>query len=462
MAVLTPHDTTVLLAAAAAIVLVIVLISWLKWHPFLALMACALSLGLAGGLPVAQVLASFGKGFGDTLANVGTVLALGAMFGALLGASRGADRIAGVLLGGRGLRWAPWTMALLAMVLGLPMFFESGLVMMMPVIVSVALRLQDDPDRDPAASPYLLAGLPALAGLSVLHGLVPPHPGPLVAIAALHADLGLTLALGVLVAVPTVILAGPLFGTWASRRAQAQPPAQVVASASPPAGDRPLPGTALTLGTMLFPIALMLAKSAASVALPAGSPLRATAEFLGAPVVALLLGTLLAMLTFGGALRRAGTDLSTLLADSLPPMAAVMLVIGAGGAFKQVLIDLGLGVTLGRAAIALHLTPILLGWGVAVLIRLATGSATVATVTAAGLMAGAVGTDGGTSAALLALSIGAGSLFFSHVNDAGFWLVKGVLGISMPDMFRTWSTMETIVSVVGLLLVLGLSAVLPA
>jgi gluconate:H+ symporter, GntP family len=348
LAVLTPHDMTVLLAAAAAILLVIVLISWLKWHPFLALMTCALSLGLAAGLPVAQLLASFGKGFGDTLANVGTVLALGAMFGALLGASRGADRIAGVLVGGGGLRRVPWTMALLAMVLGLPMFFESGLVMMMPVIVSVALRLQADPDRDPAASPYLLAGLPALAGLSVLHGLVPPHPGPLVAIAALHADLGLTLALGTLVAVPTVILAGPLFGTWVSKRARAQPPAQVVASASP-ADDRPLPGTALTLGTMLFPIVLMLAKSGASLGLPAGSPWRAAADFLGAPVVALLLGTLLAMVAFRGSLRRAGADLQTLLANSLPPMAAVMLVIGAGGAFKQVLIDLGLGLTLGRA-----------------------------------------------------------------------------------------------------------------
>ena len=458
---LSSHDTMLLATAGAAVLLVVVLIARFKLHPFIALTICALALGLVSGLSVKQSLGAFGKGFGDTLASVGTVLALGAMFGALLAASRGAERIAGVLVGLRGPRFAPWAMAALAMILGLPMFFETGLVMMMPIIVSVGLRLKDDPRRNPAASPYLLAGLPALAGLSVLHGLVPPHPGPLLAVTALHADLGVTLALGLIIAIPTVILAGPVFALLVARHARAQPP---VAAAPPPdagGGQRPLPGTAITLVTILFPIALMLAKAATDLTLPASSPLHLAADFVGAPIVALLLGTLLAMVTFGRSLGCGMAGISSLVGDSLPPIAAIMLVIGAGGALKQTLIELDLGATMARVAEAAHVTPLLLGWGTAVLIRLATGSATVATITAAGLMAtnGTIG-GGGTSASLLVLAIGAGSLFFSHVNDAGFWLVKGVLGIELPDMFKTWSTMETIVSVVGLLLVLGLSAVL--
>ena len=459
---LSAHDTALLWKAAAAVLLVVVLIARLKLHPFLALVICALGLGLVGGLPVKQVLGAFGKGFGETLANVGTVLALGAMFGALLGASRGAERVADVLVGMGGPRFAPWTMAFLAMLLGLPMFFETGLVMMMPIIVSVGLKLKDDPGRHPSASPYLLAGLPALAGLSVLHGLVPPHPGPLVAISALHADLGMTLALGLVIAVPTVIIAGPLFTMWAARHARAEPPME----AAPPAdtgGGPPLPATAVTLLTILFPIALMLAKAAADMLLPADSPLHLAADFAGAPVVALLLGTLLAMLTFGRSLGRGRADIAQLLGDSLGPIAAIVLVIGAGGALKQTLIELGLGATMGRVAEVAHVTPLLLGWGTAVLIRVATGSATVATITAAGLLAGNGATDsGGLGASLLVLAIGSGSLFFSHVNDAGFWLVKGVLGINLPDMFKTWSTMETIVSVTGLALVLCLSGLLPA
>lgn len=460
---LSALDIALLWKAAAAVLLVVVLIARLKLHPFLALAICALGLGLAGGLPVKQVLGAFGKGFGETLANVGTVLALGAMFGALLGASRGAERVADVMIGMGGPRLAPWTMAFVAMLLGLPMFFETGLVMMMPIIVSVGLKLQDDPGRHPSASPYLLAGLPALAGLSVLHGLVPPHPGPLVAISALHADLGITLALGLLVAVPTVILAGPVFTMWAARHARAEPLLEAAPAAGAGPGGQPLPGTAVTLLTILFPIALMLAKAAADLLLPADSQLYLAADFVGAPVVALLLGTLLAMATFGRSLGRGSAGISQLLGDSLGPIAAIVLVIGAGGALKQTLIELGLGATMGRVAEVAHVTPLLLGWGTAVLIRLATGSATVATITAAGLLAGnGTGDSGGVGASLLVLAIGSGSLFFSHVNDAGFWLVKGVLGMELPDMFKTWSTMETIVSVTGLALVLGLSAVLPA
>ncbi|HEX3755741.1 MAG TPA: gluconate:H+ symporter [Rhizomicrobium sp.] len=454
---LSPHDITLLLLAAAAIAIVIVLIAKFKLHPFPALMMCSLGLGLAAGESVAAVLKSVIAGFGDIVANVGIVLAFGAMFGGLLAKSRGADRIASSLITARGLSFAPWTMAGLAMVLGLPVFFETGLVMMMPIIVAVGAQFEAAAKAGrpvPKGAPYLIVGLPTIAGLSVLHGLVPPHPGPLIAIAALHADIGETLLLGILIAIPTVIVSGPLFTLWAARHADARPPAQLVAEFSRFDPDQRQPGTATTVLTTLFPIALMMAKAAADLLLPPANPLRAALEFIGAPIVALLLGTLLAMFTFGFALGRSRDEVTTIMGDALPPIAAIMLVIGGGGAFKQTLVDLGLGATIAHAVALAHVTPLLLAWGTAVLIRIAVGSATVATVTTGGLLAATVAANPAINPSLVALAIGAGSLFFSNVNDAGFWLVKGYLGISLPDMFKTWSLLETIISVMGLVLVL--------
>jgi GntP family gluconate:H+ symporter len=457
---LTPHDITLLLLATGAIAAVIILIANFKLHPFPALMACALGLGLASGADVTVVLKSVIAGFGDVAANVGIVLALGAMFGGLLAKSRGADRIATSLITNRGLGFAPWAMAGLAMILGLPVFFETGLVMMMPIIVAVGAQFEAAAKAGrptPKGAPYLLIGLPTIAGLSVLHGLVPPHPGPLVAVATLHADMGTTLILGILIAIPTVIISGPLFTMWAARHASANPPPQLIEEFSKFDPGQRQPGTAITLFTILFPIALMMGKAWADLALPVGNPVRTAMAFIGAPVVALLLGTILAMFTFGFGLGRTRQQVSDMMGDALPPIAAIMLVIGAGGALKQTLVDLGLGATIARAVAVLHVQPILLAWGTAVLIRIATGSATVATITATGLLAGTMASNPDVNPSLLALAIGAGSLFFSNVNDAGFWLVKGYLGISLPDMFKTWSFLETIISVVGLVLVLLLA-----
>jgi GntP family gluconate:H+ symporter len=449
---LTGSDLALLSLALGAVVAVIVLISGLKMHPFPALVIAALGLGLASGAPTAQILKSFRTGFGDTMANVGVVLALGAAFGGLLAASKGAERLAQALLGSGGARRAPWAMMAVALVVGLPVFFETGVAMMMPIIIAVGAQLEADP-RKGTGAPYLLASLPALAGLSVVHGLVPPHPGPLIAINALHADLGITLALGLIVALPTAILAGPVFTFWVARRASAHPPVRIDAPAEN--GFAP-PGLGVTLATILFPIALMMAKAAAQLLLPAG-PLRATLEFAGEPMVALLAACLLAMVSFGTALGRSGAAITRIVGQALMPMAAIMLVIGAGGAFKQTLIDIGLGRAMAHAASDLHIPALLLGWGTAVMIRLATGSATVATITAAGLLASLAAADPHLNLALLALSIGAGSLFFSHVNDAGFWMVKEYLGLSLADTFKTWSLLETIISVAGFGFILILS-----
>jgi gluconate:H+ symporter, GntP family len=453
------HDLFLLAAALIVILGVVVAIARLRVHPFPALVIGALVLGLWTGAPTDQVLKSFRIGFGETLANVGVLLALGAMFGELLASSGGAERVSSALLRFGGTRLVPWTMGAVAMILGLPLFFEAGVVLMMPIILNVGTRLSKDPGGL-KGNPYLLAGLPVFAGISVLHALVPPHPGPMVAIDALKADMGTTLVIGLLMSIPIAIVAGPLFTYWIAPRATAAPPVDLVARLTRADDQFRPPGIASTIITILFPILLMLGKAAVDLMLPVGHPVRTLFEFIGNPLVALLLSVLLSMFTFGFFLGKDTRAVGKLLGDALPPVSAIMLIIGAGGALKQMLIDVGLGTTIAHASQLVDLSPLLLGWFTAVIIRLATGSATVATVTAAGLMAATVGANPGLNPSLLALAIGSGSLFFSHINDAGFWLVKEYMGMNLPNMFKTWSTMETIIAVLGLLLAMGLSLVI--
>jgi GntP family gluconate:H+ symporter len=456
---MSQHDLFLLSVALVVIVAVVVAIARFRVHPFPALVIGALVLGLLTGASTDQILKTFRTGFGETLANVGVLLALGAMFGQLLASSGGAERVSSALLKLGGTRMVPWTMGAVAMILGLPLFFEAGVVLMMPIILTVGARLEKD-SGGLKGNPYLLAGLPVFAGISVLHALVPPHPGPMVAIDALKADMGQTLVLGLLMAIPITIVAGPLFTYWIAPRASAAPPADLVGRLTHTDDQFRAPGIAITIVTILFPILLMLGKAAVDLVLPASHPVRVLFEFIGNPMVALLLALILSMFTFGFFIGKDTRTVGKLLGEALPPVSAIMLIIGAGGALKQMLIDVGLGTTIAHASQMVELSPLLLGWFTAVIIRLATGSATVATVTAAGLMAATVTANPSLNPSLLALSIGAGSLFFSHINDAGFWLVKEYMGMNLPSMFKTWSSLETIIAVMGLLLALGLSLVI--
>ena len=456
---MSQHDLILLAIALCVIIGIVVSIARFKMHPFPALMMGALALGLATGTGPEQILKTFRTGFGETLANVGVLLALGAMFGELLASSGGAERVSSALLRVGGTRMVPWTMCAVAMILGLPLFFEAGVVLMMPIIMNVGARLAKDPGGL-KGNPYLLAGLPVFAGIGVLHVLVPPHPGPMVAIDALKADMGGTLLLGLILSVPVAIVSGPLFTYWIAPRASATPPMDLVARLTRTDDRFRSPGIAATILTILFPILLMLGKAAVDLVLPVGHPVRMLFEFIGNPMVALLLAVLLSMVTFGFGLGKGAGEVGKLLSDALPPVSAIMLIIGAGGALKQMLIDVGLGTTIAHTSQLVNWSPLLLGWFTAVIIRLATGSATVATVTAAGLMAATVSTNPELSPALLALTIGAGSMFFSHINDAGFWLVKEYMGMNLPDMFKTWSVLSTIISVMGLLLILAVSLVM--
>lgn len=432
------------LAVLLGIAVIVLLISWLEVHPFLALTLGSAVLAAVAGMPLDAAAKSFAKGFGATAADVGVLIALGAMLGKLLADSGGADQVVDTILAGAGPRRLPWAMALIAFVIGIPMFFEVGLVLLVPVVILVSRR---------GGHPLIRVGLPALAGLSVLHGLVPPHPGPLIAISALHADLGLTLALGVLVAVPTVAVAGPLLAGFASRWVKAQPPAALVAQLEA-AGRRPRrPGFAPTLATILLPVALMLARTVVE-ALRVSGPVHATLALLGSPLPALLLAVLVGMFTLGRGAGLTRHEISAAVAGSLPAIAGILLIVGAGGGFKQAIVDTGVAAEVSRLAGHLPVSPLLVGWTLAVLIRLATGSATVATTTAAGICAPLAATLDPLHGALLVLAIGSGSLFLSHVNDAGFWLVKEYFGMSVGETLRTWSLMETVISVMGILLVL--------
>ncbi|WSL65605.1 GntP family permease [Kitasatospora herbaricolor] len=450
----TSSDGRLLLAVLLSIGAIVLLITKLKLHPFLALTIGSGLLAVVAGAPFDKLLTSFSTGFGATVAGVGLLIGLGAMLGKLLADSGGANIIADTVLARTGRRALPWAMALIAAVLGLPLFFEVGVVLLIPIVLLVARR---------GNLPLMRVGIPALAGLSVLHGLVPPHPGPLVAVDALKADLGVTLALGLLIAVPTLIVAGPLFARVAERWVG---PLSVPEAMAPSATEESekrehTPSFGAVLVTILLPVILMLGKALVDVVIddPKAMPQRIL-DFIGSPLIALLAAVLLGMLTLGRAAGFTKARISSTVEKSLGPIAGIVFIVGAGGGFKQTLIDVGVGNAVSEWAGKWHISALLLGWLIAVLIRLATGSATVATITAAGIVAPLAAEMSTSHASLLVLAIGAGSLFFSHVNDAGFWLVKEYFGMSVGQTLKSWSVMETVISVVAIALIMPLSLVI--
>jgi GntP family gluconate:H+ symporter len=440
-------DARLIGSALAGIGVAILLIARGRIHPFLALLIGAILVGLGAGLPLADVIKAAEKGAGDILGGTGLVVALGLALGAMLHLSGGAAGLAAAALRRAGSRGAPWASLFASLVIGLPLFFETGLVLILPIVASAAATLAQAGREEPDAAKLRLV-LPALAGLSTLHALVPPHPGPLVAVAALHANLARTIGYGLLVGLPTAIIAGPLI---APRLARGIRLSEVVPSA--PVSDGPTPHPAIALLVVLAPVLLIAGgQGVALLPAPLAQSLAGLAA-IGNPVMALTLACLIAMpLLFGPRLFRAATQ-DAIWEEAMRPAGTVLLAIGAGGALKQVLVTAGLATLLSRIAAESGLSPLLLAWGVAVAIRLATGSATVATITAAGIMPGVVAATG-ASPEWTVLAIGAGSIFFSHVNDPGFWLVKNYLGTDMRGTFRTWSVMELVVSVTGLILVL--------
>lgn len=444
--------TQLLLSALVAVIALVVLIVRYKLNPFVTLLLVSTLLGLAVRMPTAQIVRSFEGGVGGVLGHVALVVALGTMLGKMMAESGGAQRIATTLIELFGEGNVHWAMAAIAFLVGLPVFFEVGFVLLVPIAFNVAKR---------TGTSMVLVGIPMVAGLSVVHGLIPPHPAALMAVETFHADIGKTILFALIVGLPTAALAGPLFAKLMSRYVKPDPDnplaAQFVEADAALAG-RPLPSFGVTVATILLPVLLMLLGSWADLLAPDGSPLNQALELIGHPVMALLLATLLSFYTFGAARGFDRSAISRFTTESLAPTAAVLMVVGAGGGFGGILKDSGVAQAVVEMATGAQVPLLLLGWMVAAMIRIATGSATVALVTAAGILA-PLAAGGGVRPELLVIASGAGSLVLSHVNDGGFWLVKEYFHFTVPETFKTWTVCETIISVVALLLTLGLSAV---
>lgn len=435
-----------------AILLLLLLITKFKVNPFVSLMLVSFFVGLAAGMPLDKIVGSIQAGLGNTLGFIAIVLGLGTMLGKLMEESGGAERIARTLINAFGEKNVHWAMMFVAFIVGIPVFFQVGFVLLLPLVFTIA--------KETGIS-LLKIGIPLIAGLSVVHGLVPPHPAAMAAVGIFKADVGKTILYSLIVGLPTAALAGPIFASFISKRIHKAPPESMASSIKVGRTDAELPGFAITVITILFPVFLMLLSTFADINLPKDTPVRQLLNFIGNPITSLLISLILAMFTFGLWRGMNMEKVSKFCDQSLPSVATILMVIGGGGAFNKVLLDSGVGNEIAKLATSAHLNPIILGWLVAALIRVATGSATVSMLTAAGIVAPILAAaPGSASPELMVLATGAGSLILSHVNDSGFWLIKEYFGMTVQETLQTWTVLETIIAVAALIFILMLSSVI--
>jgi GntP family gluconate:H+ symporter len=453
-------DLQLILVALLAIGILVVLVTRFRVNAFLSLLLASLAVGasavvigrpvrqaggqLGGHYTMAAVVRSFSEGLGATLGGIATVIALGTMLGKLLAESGGAEVLAKRFAGFFGPKRIQWCIMALALAVGLTTWFAVGFVLLLPILLSLARETRQ---------PFLKLVLPMLACMSVMHGLMPPHPGPVVAVAALNAHMGLVLFWGFVIGIPTAAVAGPLFARYAVRRVDASPP-PLPARVAMPLGFR-APGFGLTLFAIVLPVLLMLLATLAELTLPPDSRLRTFGSFIGNPTVALLVAVLFGAWALG---TRCGFPRGQILKfteECVSAMGMTVLIVGGGGGFARVLRDAGVADAIGRAGEAAHLPPLNYAWLLSAFIRVATGSATVAITTASGLLVPVLLHHPELTQhqiALVVVAVGCGSLFLSHLNDSGFWIVKDFLGLSVSQTLRTWTVCETIIGLGGMLL----------
>ena len=441
------HDAFLLSCALASVVVLIVLVARFKVTPFIVLLTVSLGLGLAAGMPPLTIVKSFETGVGATLGHIAIIVALGTMLGKMMAESGGADRIAQTIIQFFGERHVPWAMVVVGFLVGLPVFFEVGFVLLIPIAYNIARRTKTS---------LILVALPMVAGLSVVHGLVPPHPAAMLAVTAFNADIGRTVFYALLVGIPCAILAGPLYAKFIAPRIRLDEENPIAAQFIEEDRKRELPSFALTVGTILLPVVLMLVGSWADALSPAGSRVNGILHLIGGADIALLVGAVVSFFTLGKMQGFTREQILKFSEQCLAPTAVITLLIGAGGGFGRVLQDSGTSQAIISLALHAHISLLLSAWLVAALVRLATGSATVAMTMAAGIVA-PLAAHTGVRPELLTIATGAGSLIFSHFNDGGFWLVKEYFGMNVTQTLKSWSVCETIISVTGLVLVMGLS-----
>ena len=445
-----PGSTTLLLTALAAVVILIALIA-ARLNAFVAIFVTSLGLAAASHRPVLASVRSFEVGFGNTLGHVAIVVGLGTMLGKMLTESGGAECIGNTLVRRAGNRALPFAMMLCGLVVGLPVFFEVGFVLLMPLAFTVARQ---------TGKSLILVALPMVIGLSVAHGLMPPHPAAMIAVTAYGANVGKTIGYALLIGVPTAILAGPLYAGWIAKRVPLERESPMAAEMGEVVAKQNPPSFATSLSVVLLPAVLMVAGSWADLVSLPTSRLNHLLRLVGNADIALLITVLVSFVALG-TLR--GMHRGTILRfsnEALAPTALITLLVGAGGGFGRILQDSGVSQALVGMALHLHVSVLLLAWVLAAILRCATGSSTVAMTAAAEIVAPIALHTSGVHPELLAIATGAGALGFSHVNDGGFWLVKEYFGMSISETFKTWSVCETLIAILGLVFAMTLSAVL--
>jgi len=433
-----------LIIVALGVLLLLILIVVCKLNAFLALIISSLTVGIAEGMPIIEVIDSIQNGIGSTLGFLSLILGFGAMLGKLLADSGGAQVIAESLIKTFGKKNIQWASMLTGFIVGIPMFYSVGFVVLVPLVFTIAIATR---------LPLLYVGLPMLASLSVAHGFLPPHPGPTAIALLYNADLGITLIYGFIIAIPAILLGGLLYSKTL-RNIKPQPPENMF-SAKIFSKDE-LPSFWTSVFTGLLPVFLIALATILDTVLAKDSLLFTIFSFIGNPVIALLLAVLVSIYTLGIKRNKKVKSVMKIFEESISSIAMILLVIGGAGAFKEVLVDSGVGDYISDIMKNMSISPLILVWGVAAIIRVSVGSATVAGLTTAGIALPIIASTN-ISPELMVLATGAGSLMFSHVNDTGFWMFKEYFGLSIKDTMRSWSAMETIVSVVGLIGVLVLN-----
>lgn len=431
-------DAYLLIITLLSIAIVILGVSLFKWHAFISLLVAGLFLAIFSHMGLDKIVASYETGVGGTLGHLIGIIALGTILGKLLAESGAGLQIAKFFIKVFGEKKLPWAMFFSGFIVGIPVFFEVGILVLLPLVISIQKASKQN---------ILLVALPAIAGLSIVHGLVPPHPGAIAAIGIYGANMGKVLLYSLIIAIPAGILGGPLFAKYIHKHVIPSGEPQLI-KVEENLDNKSLPSVGLSFFTILFPVILLLLGTFAKY-IPVSKGLQAGLTFIGSPLIALLISCFFAFFFLGF---RQGIDKNLIkkyVDECIVPVGSIVLIIGAGGGFKQILIDSGVAKVIGTMSHGMHISPLVLAFVIAGLIRIATGSATVALTTAAGIVAPIVAHMSGVNMELLVIATGAGSLMLSHVNDAGFWMVKEYLGLSIKETFKTWTVLETILSFVA-------------
>jgi len=430
-----------ILIIVIGVALLLLLMIKCKLNGFLALIIVSIIVGVLEGMPIDAVVTSVKNGVGGTLGNLALIIGFGAILGKLMADSGGAQRIAMTLIKSFGKKRIQWAVLITGFVVGFALFYEIGFVLLIPLVFTIAAE---------AEIPLLFIGIPMAAALSVTHGFLPPHPGPTAIAGIYNADIGKTLLYGAILGIPTAILAGPIFSKFLKKMEHPVPKGLYNPKIFT---EEEMPSFGVSVATALIPVFFMAIQAITKMTLPKDSIIVKYASFFGDPVIALLIAVIVAIFTFGLNRKKKMDEIMQTVADAITTIAMVLLIIAGGGALKQVLVDSGVANYIANAMQGSSISPLLLAWSIAALLRLALGSATVAAMTAAGIVAPIVVATG-VSPELMVIATGAGSLIFSHVNDPGFWLFKEYFNLSIPETLKSWSVMETIISVCGLVGVL--------